>query len=105
MAAKAIEQAVGVLKKYYASTAFVQKTGAKQPKTESAHVILAILEEAGVKFTKMLMKTEDNELEAVKAFEKLVQDNKVAKVSKEAEIKGAESQIKSLNVALEGGKE
>jgi len=105
MAAKAIEQAVGVLKTYYSSTAFLQKTSAKQPKTESAHVILAILEEAGVKFTKMLMKTEDNELEASKAFDKLLQDNKVAKATKETEIQGAESEIKSLNVALEAGKE
>merc|ERR1719160_2374689 len=51
------------------------------------------------------MQTEDTELEAAGAFEKLVQDNKVAKAAKEAEIAGASSEIKSLNVALEAGKE
>eukprot|EP00746_Dinoflagellata_sp_MGD_P074339 gnl/MRDRNA2_/MRDRNA2_30038_c0_seq1.p1 gnl/MRDRNA2_/MRDRNA2_30038_c0~~gnl/MRDRNA2_/MRDRNA2_30038_c0_seq1.p1 ORF type:complete len:682 (-),score=230.38 gnl/MRDRNA2_/MRDRNA2_30038_c0_seq1:27-2072(-) len=112
-AAKAIEEATGVLKQYYAGAGAAllqQNIKGKQPsfgapKAESAHVILAILEEAGVKFTKMLMKTEDNELGAVKAFETLVQDNKVAKASKETEIKGAESEIKSLTVALQAGKE
>jgi len=109
-AAKAIEEATGVLKQYYATATLLQKTAGKQPsfgapKSEAAHVILAILEEAGVKFTKMLMQTEDNEHEAVEAFEKLIQDNKVAKTSKEAEISGAESEIKSLDVALQAGKE
>jgi flagellar biosynthesis chaperone FliJ len=112
-AATAIEEATGVLKQYYAGAgaALLQQSAkGKQPsfgapKTESAHVILAILEEAGVKFTKMLMKTEDTEVEAAKAFETLVQDNKVAKASKETEIKGAESEIKSLTVALQAGKE
>jgi len=112
-AAKAIEEATGVLKQYYAGAGAAllqQSVGGKQPsfgapKAESAHVILAILEEAGVKFTKMLMQTEDTEATAVKAFETLVQDNKVAKTSKEAEIKGAESEIKSLVVALQAGKE
>lgn len=112
-AAKAIEEATGVLKAYYATAGAAllqQNVKGKQPsfggpKTESAHVILAILEEAGVKFTKMLMQTEDTELEAAGAFEKLVQDNKVAKAAKEAEITGASSEIKSLNVALEAGKE
>jgi len=107
-AAKAIEEATGVLKAYYATAAaaLLQKsTGKQASKSKDAHVIIAILEEAGVKFTKMLMKTEDNEHMAAEAFEKLIQENKVAKAAKAAEVKGAESEIKSLEVALQGGKE
>merc|ERR1719160_253937 len=40
------------------------------------------------------------EREAAKAHEVMVQDNKVSKASKEAEIKGNESEIKSLKVTI-----
>jgi len=60
---------------------------------------------AGENFTKMLMETETDESEAATQYESLMQDNKVSKVTKQTEIKGALSEIKSLDVALKNHKE
>merc|ERR1719217_10238 len=51
------------------------------------------------------MEGETAESEAVKAYEDLMQENKVSKATKQAEIKGAQSEIKSLTVALKNHKE
>merc|ERR1719313_879131 len=105
-AAQAVQQAIGVLKEYYESALIQTKASSKrQPsfggaKSDAASSIISILEMSGENFTKMYMETETEEGLAVKAYEKLMQESKVAKATKESEIKGAESEIKSLEVAL-----
>jgi len=98
------------MKEYYGS--FLQtsrksgKAVAKAPpvlggaKSDSAGGIMSILETMGEEFRKTVKKASAEEREAQAAFDTLVQDNKVSKASKEAEIKGATSEIKSLKVSL-----
>jgi len=114
LAGAAVEQAIKVLKEYYASaliqTGASQSSGKKQPdfgapKSDAASSIISILEMSGENFTKLLMETETDESEAQTEFETLMQDNKVSKVTKMTEIKGALSEIKSLDVALKNHKE
>merc|ERR1719160_2344065 len=54
----------------------------------------------GEEFRKTVKENAAEERENVKAYETLMQENKVATATKEAEIKGAESQIKSLDVTI-----
>lgn len=114
LASAAVEKAIKVLKEYYASaliqTSAVKSSGKKQPdfgapKSDAAHSIISILEMSGENFTKLLMETETDESEAQTTYESLMQDNKISKVAKSAEIKGALSEIKSLDVALKNHKE
>merc|ERR1719181_1999880 len=108
-AASAVDDAIDALQEYYGKS-FIQtksKTGtlSTQPtfggaKSDSAGGIIGILETMGEEFRKTVKENAATEREAVKAYETLMQENKVAKSTKEAEIKGAESQIKSLSVSL-----
>merc|ERR1719377_264603 len=61
---------------------------------------MGILETMGEEFRKTVKEARADEREAQKAYDTLMQENKVSKSSKEAEIKGAESEIKSLTVSL-----
>jgi len=105
--AEAVEKAMAVLSEYYGKS-FVQvkATQGKQPsfgsKTggDTASTILGILEVSAEDFTKLLAQTEASEAEAAATYEKLTGDNKVSKASKLAEIRGKQSEIKSLAVAL-----
>merc|ERR1719421_1851012 len=105
-AATAVQGAIGVLKEYYESALIQTKSSSKrQPsfggaKSDAASSIISILEMSEENFTKMYMEAETEEGMAQKAYEKLMQKNKVSKASKEAEVKGALSEIKSLEVAL-----
>merc|ERR1719169_244889 len=102
---------MAVLSEYYGKSliqvkqASVQEKG-KQPafgsKTggDTASTILSILEVSASDFTKLLAETEAAEAEAAATYEKLTDDNKVSKASKTAEVRGKESEIKSLTVAL-----
>merc|ERR1719313_3338733 len=105
-AATAVQGAIGVLKEYYASALIQTKSSNKrQPsfggaKSDAASSILSILEMSEENFTKMYMQTETEEGLAKKAYEKLMQESKVSKASKEAEVKASLSEIKSLEVAL-----
>jgi len=105
-AAMAVQGAIGMLKEYYESALIQTKSSNKrQPafggsKSDAASSIISILEMSEENFTKMYMEAETEEGLAVKAYEKLIQESKVSKTSKEAEVKGALSEIKSLEVAL-----
>merc|ERR1719321_1329637 len=111
-AAEAVTKAIGVLKEYYES-ALIQTGAAKkqgQPsfggaKSDAAHSIISILEMSAENFTKMLMEVETGETEAIADFKKLTDENKVSKASKQAEVKGALSEVKSLDVALKNSGE
>merc|ERR1719198_1922105 len=69
-------------------------------KSDSAGGIMSILETMGEEFRKTVKENAATEREQKKAFETLMNDNKVLISTKEAEIKGAESQIKSLDVSI-----
>merc|ERR1719158_71404 len=109
-AAEAVDDAIDALKEYYGDTALIQvrskdASSDSQPtfggaKSDSAGGIISILETMGEEFRKTVKENAAEERENLKAFEKLMQENKVALATKEAEIKGAESQIKSLDVTL-----
>merc|ERR1719375_2322750 len=107
-AAEAVDDAIDALKEYYGDTALIQvrsKAKDEQPtfggaKSDSAGGIVSILETMGEEFHKTVKENAAEERENKKAYEKLMQENKVTLATKEAEIKGAESQIKSLDVSL-----
>jgi len=113
-AAEAVDDAIDALKEYYGS-AFIQTksrtdalsdTSNNAPptfggaKSDSAGGIIGILETMGEEFRKTVKENAATERENLKAYETLMQENKVAISTKDAEIKGAESQIKSLDVSL-----
>jgi chromosome segregation ATPase len=103
-AAEAVTQAMVVLKDFYNKGAFVQ-TGVKQPefgaaRGDAGHAILEILETAQEDFTRLLAEAETSETEAEETFKALQQSNRVAKSTKESEVKNKTSEMKSLEVAL-----
>lgn len=115
-AADAVDDAIDALKEYYGDAFFLQTdsetdatstSGDSAPPTyggakkDSAGGIIGILETMGEEFRKTVKENDATEREALKAYEKLMNENKVAKSTKEATIKGAESQIKSLSVSLQ----
>jgi len=111
-AAEAVDDAIDALKEYYGS--FIQtsrkstKAVAKNDappvlggaKSDSAGGIMSILETMGEEFRKTVKTAGAEERAAQDAYDTLTQENKVSKSSKEAEIKGAQSEIKSLKVAI-----
>merc|ERR1719443_1046219 len=110
-AAEAVDDAIDALKEYYGDVALLQtqtKTKSKDDappsfggaKSDSAGGIMNILETMGEEFRKTVKEATATEREQKKAFTTLMQENKVALATKEAEIKGAESQIKSLSVSI-----
>merc|ERR1719387_1805731 len=119
-AAAATEKAITILKEFYEGSSLLQ-TGARrstqrsgmkaksddeapefgEAKSDAGSVIIGILEMSNEDFVKLHTETETAEAEAVEQYEKLMNDNKASKAAKEAEVKGSESEIKSLTVSLE----
>merc|ERR1719487_2973533 len=113
--AEAVAQAIQVLKDYYEGAALVQvnantkkaavATADKQPefgsaRSDSGGSIISVLETAEADFTKLLAEAETAENQAVAAFRKLADEDELAKVAKLASVKGRQSEVKSLQVAL-----
>merc|ERR1719316_1953786 len=96
--ADAVIAAIGVLKSFYEG-AFVQTgaktqsaTAAKQPafggtKSDTGSSIISVLEVAESDFTRLFAETETEEDQAAAAYEKLTEENKVSKATKEADAK------------------
>jgi chromosome segregation ATPase len=108
-AAEAVQAAIGVLKEYYEG-ALIQVSSKRQPafggaKSDAASTIISILEMSGENFSKMYMEIETAETSGAADYAKLMDENKVSKATKQAEVKGAESEIKSLEVALKNNGE
>jgi chromosome segregation ATPase len=108
-AAEAVDDAIDSLKEFYGSS-FVQisresNKGSAPPvlggaKSDSAGGIVSILETMGEEFRKTVKTAKAEEHAAQEAYDTMMNENKVAKAAKEAEIKGSESEIKSLKVAV-----
>jgi chromosome segregation ATPase len=109
-AAEAVTAAIGVLKEYYESALIQTSTSKRAPdfggaKGDAASSIISILEMSEENFTKMYMQIETAEQTAAADYAKLMDENKVSKTSKQAEVKGSLSEIKSLDVALKNNQE
>merc|ERR1719443_2193892 len=107
--ADAVISAIGVLKSFYEGGAFIQlssrttlksKTRDFSVKSGAGAGIIAILEVAEEDFTRLFAETQASENEAADAYEKLTTENKVSKATKEAEVKGKQSEAKALEVML-----
>merc|ERR1719421_2198502 len=118
-ASEAIEDAIGVLKEFY-SGALVQtgkkangktagSSGVAAPKFadkgDAGSTIIALLEVSAEDFTRLLTEEETKETMAQAAYTKMEMENKVATMSKEWEMKAAESTIKQLAVQIQNGQE
>jgi hypothetical protein len=107
--ADAVISAIGVLKQFYeAGPEFIQtsmKVRSKMGMQGDGSGIISILEVAEEDFTRLFAETEESEKQAAESYEKLLTDNKVAKATKQAELKGKATEIKSLEVALSQAKE
>merc|ERR1719488_22615 len=102
-AAEAVDDAIDALKEYYGDVALLQtqtKSKSKRDdappsfggaKSDSAGGIMNILETMGEEFRRTVKENAAEERANVKAYETLMQENKVAVAAKDAEIKGAES--------------
>jgi len=110
-AADAVSDAGDALKEYYGSflqtkhvtaKAVAQKAPPKLggAKSDAAGGILSIMDTMQGEFEKTAAELSSSEREAAKAYEILMNEHKVSKAAKAAEIKGDESEIKSLNVAI-----
>merc|ERR1719159_1307533 len=112
--AEAVAKAIEVLKNFYEGS-FIQvssQTGmkSKQPafgsaKSDTASTIISVLEMSEEDFTTLLAECEATEDEAAKAYEKLTDENKVSKATKQTDAKAKASEVKSLTVQLEHSKE
>merc|ERR1719158_1115888 len=117
-AAEAVEQAIGVLREYYAGAASLLQRGApgaasapgraegagtgllQKPQAGAASTVLSILDMCGKDFMKLHVELQQSEREAELAFEKMSAESRATKAAKEAEVRGKESEIRSLDVAI-----
>jgi chromosome segregation ATPase len=106
-AAEAVDDAIDALKEFYGDASFLQTdsetetTSSDSQRSEgNAGGIIQMLETMGEEFRKTVKENQATEREALKAYEKLMNDNKVVKATKDAEIKAAEGMIKMLDVTL-----
>jgi len=108
--AEAVAKAIAVLNEYYTSASFVQVASKQAPELGGANkdigsTITSMLEVAESDFTKLLADAEATESAAQSAYDKLTQDNKVAKTTKQQDAAGKQSEVKQLEVALSNYKE
>lgn len=116
-AAEAVNKAIVLLKEYYRGTGFVQEAvgrkggfSGRQPtfggaKADSATTILSILDMCGKQFSKMEMELRQSEDEAQVSFEKMTADSQASRAAKEALVRGKDSEIRSLAVAISSHEE
>jgi len=112
--AEAVVRAIEVLRNYYEG-AFIQAKSAKmrsnisnisQPdfgsaKNDTAHTIISVLEMSEQDFKTLLTESVQAETEAAKAYEKLTNENKVSKATRETEAQGKALEVNSLKVKLQ----
>jgi chromosome segregation ATPase len=112
-AGKAVEAAIAELNAYYKSLAFTQKSSRtvaigsrRQPefgekKADATHGVISILETSLQEYSRMAVEILSSEKESEDAFKAMMEQSKVSKAAKQAEIRAAQSEIRSLAVAMD----
>jgi hypothetical protein len=108
--ADAVANAIQVLQSYYSQGSFVQARTAQAPelggaKSDIGSTIISMLEQAESEFTELLAESTAAENAAVAAFEKLSKKSKLSRTAKVEEVKGKESETKTLEMNLLNYKE
>jgi hypothetical protein len=106
--AEAVANAIQVLQDYYANGAFVQRKQAPEfggSKTDIGSTIVEMLEVAESDFTRLLAEANAAENSAAASYEKLSQQNAVARAAKVSEAEGKAAEVKSLEMSLLNYKE
>merc|ERR1719181_2051152 len=111
--AEAVAKAMEVLNNYYSSASFLQVQATTSQgqapelggaKGDVGSTIVSVLEVAESDFTQMLAEAEAAESESQASYDKLKQDNAVARATKNADAKSKKSEVKSLSVSLDNYK-
>lgn len=98
---EAINSAIGVLQEFYGTAALLQEgASSKQPKGESANVIVEYLQTAQEDFEKIRQETETAERTGKEDYEKDMQAAKVSLTKKKALIEGKTQERAGLKVAI-----
>jgi len=108
--ADAVANAIQVLQSYYSQGSFVQARAGQAPelggaKSDIGSTIISMLEVAESEFTELLSESTAAENAAAEAFEKLSRKSKLSKTAKIEEVKGKESETKTLEMNLLNYKE
>merc|ERR1719183_3329577 len=102
-----VQKALEVLRAYYGSASLIQN-GVKQPAKPAMHSksggaggsIISILEQCESDFTKDLSHEEMTEEEAQTEYDKVSQENAIAKQTKEQDVKYKTKEAKGLDKAI-----
>merc|ERR1719487_193399 len=106
--ADAVANAIQVLQQYYSQGSFAQVSQAPEfgsAKSDISTQILGMLEVAESDFTRLLAESEADEKSAQAAYDKLSQDNAVARSANTEEVKGKENEVKRVEMSLLNYKE
>merc|ERR1719163_1118413 len=108
--ADAVANAIQVLQSYYSQGSFVQARAGQAPelggaKSDIGSTIISMLEVAESEFTELLSEATAAENAAAAAFEKLATKSKLSRTAKIEEVKGKESETKTLEMNLLNYKE
>merc|ERR1719395_216040 len=108
LSAEAVANAIAVLQQYYSQGSFVQSKQAPEfgsAKLDISGTIVEMLEVAESDFTSLLAEAEAAEKAAQAAFDKLTQENEVARAANVEEVKGKENEVGRLDMSLLNYKE
>jgi chromosome segregation ATPase len=106
--ADAVANAIQVLQQYYSQGSFAQVSQAPDfgsAKSDISTQILGMLEVAESDFTRLLAESEADEKSAQTSFDKLTQENAVARAANAEEVKGKENEVKRVEMSLLNYKE
>jgi len=106
--ADAVANAIQVLQQYYSQGSFAQVSQAPEfgsAKSDISTQILGMLEVAESDFTRLLAESEADEKSAQASFDKLTQENAVARAANAEEVKGKENEVKRVEMSLLNYKE
>merc|ERR1719353_1259168 len=108
LSAEAVANAIAVLQQYYSQGSFVQSKQAPEfgsAKSDISGTIVEMLEVAESDFTSLLAEAEASEKAAQAAFDKLSQENEVARAANVEEVRGKENEVGRLDMSLLNYKE
>merc|ERR1719359_1999106 len=108
MSADPVANAIQVLQQYYSQGSFAQVSQAPEfgsAKSDISTQILGMLEVAESDFTRLLAESEADEKSAQASYDKLSQENAVARAANTEEVKGKENEVKRVEMSLLNHKE